>query len=89
MRWGVTALSYLTALLLGFLVSWVLFPRYVAVDPATGVPIEIEIEQIKQEIQAAQDGKTPPSAAPSANPSSGAPPASSKPAPPPESRKTP
>jgi proteasome lid subunit RPN8/RPN11 len=97
LRWGVTALSYLTALLLGFVVSWVLFPHYVAVDPATGVPIEIEIEQIKQEIQAAQDGKTPPSAAPSANPpanppgnpSPGAPPASSKPAPPSESRKTP
>jgi proteasome lid subunit RPN8/RPN11 len=87
LRWGVTALSYISALLLGFLVSWVLFPRYVAVDPRTGVPIDIEIQQIEQEIQASRDGKTAPSATPSAKPSSGAPPASSKPAPPPESRK--
>lgn len=89
LRWGVTALSYVSALLLGFLISWVLFPRVIAVDPRTGVPIDIEIQQIEQELQSEPAAKPAAPANPSASPSSSAAPAPSKPSAPPESRKTP
>lgn len=69
LRRSITALTYLTAVLLGFAICWVLFPRLIAVpvDPRTGVPIELE--QLQQEQQPAS---------PPANPSSAAPPASRK-----------
>jgi proteasome lid subunit RPN8/RPN11 len=85
-RRGFTALSYISALLLGFVICWFLFPHFIGipVDPRTGMPIDEEMQQLRQDLQSSPDAKP----APPANPSSGAPPASSKPTPPPESRKT-
>ena len=44
LRWSVTTFSYLSALAVGFLVAYFLFPRFVAipVDPMTGEPLLLQ-----------------------------------------------
>jgi proteasome lid subunit RPN8/RPN11 len=75
MRRSVTALSYLSVLLLGFMICWFLFPHLIGipVDPRTGTPIELE--QLRQEQQSPPEARP----TPGANPSAGARPESRKP----------
>jgi proteasome lid subunit RPN8/RPN11 len=44
LRWSTTALSYLSAVVLGFAIAYFLFPRLlvIPVDPATGEPVLIQ-----------------------------------------------
>ena len=43
-RWGTTALKYLSAMALGFAIAYFLFPRFylVAINPLTGEPMLVQ-----------------------------------------------
>jgi proteasome lid subunit RPN8/RPN11 len=79
MRGGITALSYLSALLLGFVISYFLFPRLIGipVDPRTGEPLLREDRRLLP-----AEPQPPASADRSSSGDTSASPKSAKPAPP-------
>jgi len=71
LRWSVTLFSYLSALAVGFLVAYLLFPRFVAipVDPLTGVPFPLQPRPAQSPSSpgpAAAGGKPAPQSTPAA-----------------------
>jgi proteasome lid subunit RPN8/RPN11 len=81
LRWSVTTFSYLSALAVGFLVAYFLFPRFVAipVDPVTGEPLLLQPRQTQSPNprDPAESGGSPaPKTAPAVPPATPAPGAS-------------